>query len=254
MPIRRCVVALISSLTLGISSVSCNPGHGDVTDSPDLAATAPVDLSVSQPSGDLRGADLAIAECSATQYEGMQAPAAMLVLLDRSSSMAVGGKWTAAQQAIIQAIDQDAFDSMSLGLIAAPSVGEVKGPACILNLPVSCGVPGLPQVGIQAAGTNKSTAGSGVRSQINGWLLGTQPDNGIGDASPLFARSPSMRTSFRSFTWSVPRRSRRRAKIRSTSMSSRSNSIVPTMICFSVRKQWPSSRLLDSTCLMPASS
>ena len=45
----------------------------------------------------------------------------MLVVLDRSSSMGMNGKWQAAVQAIQQAIDLDAFDFSSLGLMMVPS-------------------------------------------------------------------------------------------------------------------------------------
>ncbi len=45
----------------------------------------------------------------------------MLIVLDKSLSMAQSGKWTAAQLAIVQAIDTDAFDNMALGLMVYPA-------------------------------------------------------------------------------------------------------------------------------------
>src|SRR5947209_7714496 len=65
--------------------------------------------------------DLANGGCGTANYEAHQAPAALLVLLDTSQSMGENGKYTAAAQAIVQAIDQDVFDTMSIGLMAAPS-------------------------------------------------------------------------------------------------------------------------------------
>src|SRR5437762_3411690 len=68
--------------------------------------------------------------CGSATYAAKQAPAAMLVLLDKSSSMADQNKWTFAAQATVQAIDQPIFDTMYLGLMAAPS-GTRMGPQCI---------------------------------------------------------------------------------------------------------------------------
>jgi hypothetical protein len=124
--------------------------------------------------------------CAEATYQAEQEPAAMLVVLDRSSSMAMQNKWVFAAQAIVQALDQDQFDSMSLGLYAAPS-STVTGPACIFNLPVACAVPPFPQVDLAEAGTDKSTAASGVRKGIRDWLSNNAPDSGLGDASPMYS-------------------------------------------------------------------
>src|SRR6476659_2241604 len=67
--------------------------------------------------------------CATAQFEAHQAPAALLVVLDRSSSMASNNKWNFAAQAVVQALDADIFDSMYVGLYSAPS-GSVTGPQC----------------------------------------------------------------------------------------------------------------------------
>lgn len=175
----RSVPALVLGLSLG--SAACTPDQGNVNEDPmntprDLSAAAPADLNGGMTT-----------ECAAVEVSARQAPAALLVLLDRSSSMADGNKWAAAAQAIVQAIDQDAFDNMTIGLMAAPS-GTVKGPQCVFNLQVSCVAPPFPQVDLQAAGTLKSTAATGVRRDIRSWLQSNTPDtNPLGDASPLYA-------------------------------------------------------------------
>lgn len=194
----RSVPALVRSsgrvLALGLglcSAAACKPDQGNVNEAPmsqDLSAAAPGDMASSSMTP----------ECAAVEIAGKQAPAALLVLLDRSSSMSEGSKWAAAAQAIIQAIDQDAFDNMSIGLLAAPS-SVVKGPQCIFGFPVSCGVPPFPQVDLQLAGAQKSTAASGVRREIRNWLLSNSPDQGLGDASPLYAGTVAALTSLQSW-------------------------------------------------------
>ncbi len=212
MSMERWVLPLLSSLVS--ASLSCSAGAPDSTGSGDASGStddmswtaAGDDLSVATGddlSGtgpvDLVGADGTAPGCSAMQYQAMRAPAALLVLLDRSASMDVGGKWTASSQAIIKAMDQDAFDGISLGLIAAPAVGTGAGPMCIFGIPVSCIPPSAPQVSIQAAGTNKSSAASGVRSQILAWLNGATPARGLGDAGPLYAGTQAALTALRAW-------------------------------------------------------
>ena len=124
--------------------------------------------------------------CASATYDAVQVPAAMLVVLDRSSSMAMNSKWTFAAQAIVQALDADSFDGMHVGLYAAPS-GSQAGPSCLLGLPVSCQAPPFPQVDLALAGADKSSAASGVRRRIKDWLTANSPDNGLGDASPMHA-------------------------------------------------------------------
>jgi hypothetical protein len=131
------------------------------------------------------GGDGAFAGCGAASFEAKALPAAMMFVLDKSGTMASGGKYASAQSAIAQAIDLDAFDSMHIGLLAYPT-SNVSGPACLLGLPVLCGVSGLPQVPLGLAGKDKSSASSGVRRNIYQWLVGNAPQPGNGDANPTY--------------------------------------------------------------------
>ena len=56
-----------------------------------------------------------LASCTTFTAQTQQAPAAMMIVLQRSSSMINSGKWPASQTAIVKAIDEDVFDTMSLG-------------------------------------------------------------------------------------------------------------------------------------------
>ncbi len=125
------------------------------------------------------------AACAATTFQAEQSPVAMMIVLDRSSSMTTNGKWAAAQQAIVQAIDQNALDNIALGLLAYPAF-QVAAPQCISILvpQVTCGVSSLPDVPIANAGTDKSNASSGVRKDIYTWLTSHSPDSTATDASP----------------------------------------------------------------------
>lgn len=123
----------------------------------------------------------------------------MTIVLDGSASMTTSGKWTTAQLAIINAIDKDVFDTMSLGLMVFPS-SFVNPPPCICSTlgldqatcnallapGVSCGVSVLPQVPIAAAGTDKSNAAMGVRRQIYDWLSSHNPLSNGDDGSPIY--------------------------------------------------------------------
>ena len=62
----------------------------------------------------------------------------------------------------------------------------MTGPACVFNLPVLCGVSGLPQVPLNLAGANKSNASSGVRHDIYSWLAASSPAPGDGDGNPSY--------------------------------------------------------------------
>lgn len=110
----------------------------------------------------------------------------LLILLDRSASMANSNKWLTASTSIVQALDGNAVDTLSVGLIAAPA-GTVSGPACVFSLPVPCAAPTLPQISIAAAGSQKSTAPSGVRRSIKDWLTLNSPQIGTSDGLPLYA-------------------------------------------------------------------
>ena len=147
-------------------------------DAADVGATPPIDTFV--PSDNLPPADKS---CAASSISATQTPTAVLIVLDRSSSMTTNSKWGAAQKAIVKAIDKDSFDNVILGLLAYPS-HSVKGPACIWNWPVTCGVSALPQVPLANSGTDKVTGSTGPRKAIYGWLTANSPDNTNTDASP----------------------------------------------------------------------
>lgn len=153
-----------------------NPYYGDVPGSADLS-TEPgpsVDMSTFQ-------------GCVTTDYKVLQPPAAMMIVLDRSSSMATNNKWATAAQAVVQAIDQPTFDSMYLGLYAAPSPNTVAGPQCIFGQQVACAAPPFPEVDLAVAGPSVSSDASGVRRSIRDALNRLTPAGGQGDASPLYA-------------------------------------------------------------------
>ena len=124
--------------------------------------------------------------CATGLYQAHQEPAAMLVLLQRSGSMSQQNKWVFAAQAIVQTLDQPVFDTMTLGLMAAPS-SQVTGPACLFNLPVACGVPAFPQVDLKSAGTTKSSDSTGVRHDIKTWLANNAADQSAGEGNPLYS-------------------------------------------------------------------
>ena len=138
-------------------------------------------------------------ECATFTEEASQAPAAILFVLDKSASMTTANKWGTAQLAVVSAIDKDAFDSLSLGLVTFPSSFS-PAPQCLcdyccggdpglcgLLLPqgVSCGVSGLPQVAIAPAGTQKSNQG-GVRQQMYQYLVNNAPLSNSDDGSPIY--------------------------------------------------------------------
>lgn len=126
--------------------------------------------------------------CATFSATAQRAPAALLVVLDRTASMAQVGKWDAARSAIVQAIDDDAFDDVSLGLLAFPEPVSVPGPACIANFPIYCSVAIEPQIPVELAGAAKSSAPAGVRHDIASYLTSTQPEtDDAADSSPIYA-------------------------------------------------------------------
>lgn len=130
-----------------------------------------------------------LGSCTTFSAAAQQDPAAMLILLQASSSMAIGNKWPAAQQAVAQAIDEDVFDTMKLGMMTWPTSSPITGPACIFNLPVYCGAPGLPQQPITLAGTAKSSDPMGVRHDIYQYLTSHSPISPSvdpGNSTPLY--------------------------------------------------------------------
>jgi hypothetical protein len=124
--------------------------------------------------------------CATAQYAAKQDPAAMLFILDASNPM-TGPKWSAAGLAIVTAIDLDGFDGISLGLLASPS-STTDGAPCFPGFPVMCGNPAVPQVAMANAGTDKSSAPTGVRHNIYSWLSANYPDKDTssGSGTPLY--------------------------------------------------------------------
>lgn len=134
------------------------------------------------------GAPDGFGACAKFNAEAKQAPAAMLIVLDRTASMSNSNKWGTAQIAIVQAIDKDVFDTMSLGMLTFPSHTAVAGPDCIFNFAIYCDVSALPQVPVKPAGTQKSSDSMGVRSQIYQYLVNNGPEGAdLSDSSPIYA-------------------------------------------------------------------
>jgi hypothetical protein len=138
-------------------------------------------------------------ECAVFTAAAEQQPAAMLIVLDKSASMTTNNKWPTAQLAVVQAIDNDAFDSMSLGLVAFPAsltnppdcfceyaCGAACDSFCISLIgQVSCGVTALAQVALAPAGMEKSNQG-GVRKSIYDYLASQTPLSNSDDGSPIY--------------------------------------------------------------------
>jgi hypothetical protein len=132
------------------------------------------------------GSDLGA--CAKSSYAATLADAAILVALDKSGTMAQGAKYSSAQKAIVQAIDDPSFDSTSLGILGFPS-SKVAAPECLSLLvsEVDCGVSALPHVPIGKAGSKKSSDPGGVRNDIAKWLASASPTPGDGDGNPTYA-------------------------------------------------------------------
>ncbi|MDC0747208.1 hypothetical protein [Polyangium mundeleinium] len=143
--------------------------------------------------------------CAKFTAEATQAPATMLTVLDASASMNKSSKWGTAQLAIKSAIDKDVFDTMSLGLTVFPAsftdpsaclctaVGSPGDIATCKLLQLVTGAPGVscgfsfpPQVPMAPAGTEKSTAPTGVRRQMYDWLVSHSPLSNADDGSPIY--------------------------------------------------------------------
>jgi hypothetical protein len=126
--------------------------------------------------------------CATFSATAKQASAAMLFVLDRSASMSQQGKWDTAQLAIVQAIDKDAFDSVWMGMTVFPA-SYTAAPACLAGLipNVACGTSILPQVPINLAGVDKTSAALGTRHQIYDWLVQHSPEVADpSDSSPIY--------------------------------------------------------------------
>ncbi len=181
---RRILLALATG-AVGVAIACATSTKEPFADGPD----ATDDSNTTKPDGQIFNGDSSQNEgmaCATGTYEAKQAPAAMLVLLQRSGSMATGNKYAFAAQAIVSALDQNAFDNMTLGLLAAPSANPIKGPACLANLPVGCGVSPFPNVDLINSLQLKSSDPTGVRHSIKQYLNTNVPDMSAGDGNPLY--------------------------------------------------------------------
>jgi hypothetical protein len=115
--------------------------------------------------------------------------------------MSVDATWPIIGSAIVSALDSDAFDHQTLGLIAYPqalvdptsclcdsalqglcSHGDLT--CCKQYIPgVTCGAPMLPQVPLADAQTAKAS-GTGVRHDIQQLLTGTTPISSADNGAP----------------------------------------------------------------------
>ncbi len=169
-----------------ISLSACSAGNDKESVPASDSSVAPADTSLGESGlGDV-ALDTTTADgaCGAVTHTAQQAPASLMFVLDGSESMNAGGKWSSAALAIVSAIDQDSFDSMSLGLLVSPN-GTVTGPSCVFGFPVACGSPALPQIPLKPAGKDKSSASAGVRSEMYKWLSANTPKAGY-DGTPLY--------------------------------------------------------------------
>lgn len=179
-------LSLVVGLGLGCSATSAKPTGAGGGSSVTGAGGDGGGFTTGPGSGGSGGAE----SCATFSAAAKQASAAMLFVLDGSASMNQQGKWNTAQLAVVQAIDEDVFDTMSLGLMIFPD-SFVAAPACLAIFgvtQVSCGIPkkGNIQVPVAAAGTTKSNGATGVRHDVYQKLLFTGPLSNSDDGSPIY--------------------------------------------------------------------
>jgi hypothetical protein len=181
--IKLSLSAALAASALAAVVAACSSSRNTFSDEADTSPNNAADGGFA--TGNDSGLSDAFAGCAKSNFAAKALPAAMIFVLDKSGTMAQGGKFANAENAIVMAMDADAFDSMSLGLLAYPT-SNVTGPSCVFGLPVLCGVSALPQVPLAAAGSNKSSAASGVRRQIYDYLAANAPQPGNGDGNPTY--------------------------------------------------------------------
>lgn len=155
-------------------------------------ATAACKSNSATPDSIHAGSDSAAIDAPSCMTASMvltQAAAAVLVVGDHSASMATGSKLATMDQAIVAALDHDAFDNLSVGVQIYP-VSNIAEPACLEGLApqgIACGVEATPLVAIAADTTAKSAAATGVRHAIATALTANaaplDPDD---DSSPIY--------------------------------------------------------------------
>jgi hypothetical protein len=178
----RASALLLSSLAV-LTSAACGTGNDKDSGQTPLKDSSAPDEGLGSDIG-LDDVTMTDAACASSTFVAEQAPASLIFVLDGSESMNDSGKWSAAALAIVSAVDQDSFDTMSLGLLVSPN-GMVTGPSCVFGIPVACGSPALPQIAIKPAGKDKSSGTTGVRKQMYDWLASNSPKAGY-DGTPLY--------------------------------------------------------------------
>jgi hypothetical protein len=152
--------------------------------------TFPVSTSASTTgAGGAGGALAGLDACATFHAQTQQAPAAMLVVLQASASMG-GAKWTAAHDAIVAAIGDSVFDTMSIGLTAFP-VGTTPAPACLEGIypSVYCSYPGyVPQGSMTPVALPVPIEPAAMaRTDILAWLNAHLPETqDPSDSSPVY--------------------------------------------------------------------
>jgi hypothetical protein len=177
----------------GASGAGGSAGVGLTTSSTGTSTgTMPFPVSSSSGAGGASGAGGglgALGACANSKSVAQQAPAAMLVVLQASASMG-GAKWTAAHDAILTAIGDSVFDTMSLGLTAFP-VGTTPAPACLDGIyqNVYCSYPGyVPQGSTTAVPLPVPIEPAAMaRTDIASWLNANGPEvQDPSDSSPVY--------------------------------------------------------------------
>ena len=177
-----------SAASAGSTTTGSQGGGGEATSN--AAATS---TSAGIGGGDFDGGSGSGGACAQFTAEATQAPAAMLMALDASASMAGNSKWGTAQLAIATAIDKDVFDTMSLGLVTFPQ-SKVPPPQCLCGgipncgafIQVGCGISALAQIPLTPAGIDKTNSPTGVRHDIYQFLVTHNPINDGADGSPIY--------------------------------------------------------------------
>jgi len=151
----------------------------------------------------------AFGSCATGMFAAKGLPAAMLFVLDASGTMASGNKYANAQQAIVAAMDETAFDSMDLGLLLYPQVATTPAMCPLLSalgVQVNCSVSGLPQVPLALAGTAQSSSSSGVRHDIYAALVASTPTAGPGNGNPSYDALTNAISTLQGFNLPMPSR------------------------------------------------
>ena len=173
-----------------------NPGEGGSDSAPDVSdAAQAADATDAASDAGLADATTDAGACLTFSVTAPPTSAAMMVVLDRSASMAQSSKWTTVTQALVSSFDANAFNALSLGLqvypasyVGAPDcVCPGQGPTCggILPNGVACGVSVLPAVPLANSGTTLSNDSSGVRHDLYQFLSLHNPESSdSGDVAP----------------------------------------------------------------------